>query len=370
MEPRSDSSSNKRNPLIKANVTCPMCKTQHFQYRLNPRMFWNQDRDIDLQPRNYACIKGFEQYHPPLFDMWHCPVCHYTAGHKDFLEPLKNVHIRPEVVAHKFRETSQVDDTFKSIIALLSKNVSDESITFARAIQLNLLAIYILMFIETMIKQNQINLGRYNLRLAWLFRDLKDNTEASEKETPEITEMMTQLRTYWADAPGSEEEALKQALVCYQRTFEDSLAMKSPVDEINILQLIARINVKLGKLREGQEYLMSSMERAREAKNSLEQRLHTPAKDGQRLSSEESSELVTQSRKLGSLADEAQGLIDQIRESYTKDQMAKAKKIVSENPGKTPEQLRALLIANKIENRVVNKLYPGSKKKGLFGKFL
>ncbi len=305
----------KRNPVIKFSAKCPICEATSEQYGLNPRLFWHKDLDIDQQPRNYQSVAGLEIYHPPLFYMWFCPFCRFTAGHKYYSEPMKGIFIGMDLVRAKVKEAAAGDARFKQLVALLGDQIDTRNPDFFMAIKLHLLAIVFLDVIEKMVKQNFVNLGRYYLRLAWLHRDLSQRPDDRDKTQPLLAALDLKLKPLWPDYPVNEREALLKAVERYNATFEASAAVRSPVDEIKLMQIIARLHYKLTDYREAQEMLMTSASRALAAKLEIDQRLKAGNRDGTRLNAEESGELVTQSRKLEKLIEDAQDLIQSIRET-------------------------------------------------------
>jgi uncharacterized protein (DUF2225 family) len=370
LEKGGTSSATKRNAILKYSVICPNCGTSSFQYNLNTRMFWNNAQDIDLQPRDFQCMKGLEGHHPPLYYMWHCPQCHFTASYRYFSEPLKDVHIRPDVMQQKIKESYQSSEAFRKVVDTLGEGIDNQTPDFFQAIKLHLLGIHYYELIETLLKQNFIILARYYLRLAWLYRDMKERPEIMEQTAPKLFLITEALKSAWPALPDGEEPALRKAIENYTLTLEDKRAMKSAVDEVNVIQLMARIHYKLGEYRRAQILLMDSVERSVRARQEIDQQLRAVPREGEhKLTPEESGELISKSRKLESLIGDAQILLDQVRDKTYNDQMQQAKSIISGMPGKPAEEIRDALAKAKIESKIINQLVPepAKKNKGLFG---
>ncbi|HBA82667.1 MAG TPA: hypothetical protein DCZ95_01110 [Verrucomicrobia bacterium] len=369
LESAGTATSTRRNAILKYSVICPICGASSFQYNLNTRMFWNNAQDVDLQPRDYQCMKGLENYHPPLYYMWHCPQCHFTASYRYFSEPLKDVHIRPDVIQQKIRETTQSSEAFRTVVAVLGEGIDNLNPDYCQAIKLHLLGIHYYELIETLLKQNFIILARYYLRLAWLYRDMKDRPAILEQTAPKLFLMTEALKKAWPELPDGEEPALRKAIKNYALTLEDSLAMKSAVDEVNVIQLMARIHYKLAEYRKAQVLLMDSVDRAVRARMTIDQQLKTPPRESeQKLTAEESGELISKSRKLESLIGDAQVLLDQIRDKTYNEQMQQAKGIIAGMPGKPLEEVREALTKARIDAKLISQLVPEpQKKKSMFG---
>lgn len=360
----------KHNAIVKFSVNCAMCGTTSEQYRINPRLFWHQALDIDLQPRNFQTLKGMESQHPPLYYMWHCPACHFTAGYKYFSDPLKDVAIRVDMVSQRLRETYKNNPAFKALTDKLSENITPHDADFFQAIKLHLLAIQMLTVIEKMVKQNFLNLGRYFLRLGWLHRDLQERPEQYTALNAPLTELHTTLRAWWPDIPDGEASALKQAAEYYSRTLEDSHLLKTPVDKINVHQLIGRIHIKLGDPIRAREILMESIDHSRRLKTQVDEELKADSGRLSQMDPGQRGELVSQSRRLGTLADDAQILMERIREDWLVQQRELARRLIRENAGKTPAEIRDILIKNRVDRGTVDDLAPPpDQKKGLFKLF-
>ena len=80
-------------------------------------------------------------FHPPLHYMWYCPACHFTAGYRHFIHPLKDVYVRVEVVAERIREAYQHNADFRAIVKRLTQDLDTEHMDFFQGLRLHLLAI-------------------------------------------------------------------------------------------------------------------------------------------------------------------------------------------------------------------------------------
>jgi len=355
--------------FIRAKIACPVCLKSHIQYQLKSRLVWERDRDIDLQPRQfYWTRKGLEHIHPPLYYMWHCPYCHFTAGHKLYSNPVQNCSISPE----KFRAAVQAlsGEDYKSIYVLqaLSSKIDFETLDFYQSIKLHLLAVYIHSAIESLIHKDAMNIGRYSLRLAWLYRDLDQQTDKQDV-WDQLEELHKDIMEYWPTIPINEELALQMAVTAYTTSFDKSTAIETAIDGVNILQLIGRIHIKLKNYKEAMRILQLSGENARREKLLLDEQLKAPRKDGPVLSAEKSGEMVSDSRRLSALSETSVELIETIRKDWLDNETKKAQGIINTHPGKTPVELRSILSSKGFDRRVINRFFPEQKKKKIFGLF-
>lgn len=369
MIPRSTAAKNenKPQPIIRCRVRCPMCQTAGYQYRMNNRVFWNKDIDIDLQPQNYAKLDHVDpNFHPPLYYMWYCPECHFTAGYRHFIHPLKDVYVKVDAVAERIRDAYAAKGSFYSLVNILSQNLDVEYMDFFQGLRLHLLAVLELELIEDMVKQYFLNLGRYCLHLAWLYRDLSNNAEASAATLPRMEELYEEVKAFWPAMPRSEYEALNKAANYYDQTFERSPQVKTVIDEVSILQVIARIYIKLGKREESKKLLNNSVERALEAREKIEAKLRDTGEEGRKLTGDQTADMVTLSRRLRSIADESKQLIQLLADERLKEHTARARELLKNHKGKERDALEIILVKNHIDRRVIAKLLPADKKKSVF----
>lgn len=355
--------------VLKYSVVCPMCGTTSVQYRLNPRLFFNDSVDIDLQPRKFLCPKGCESLHPPLYHMWCCPKCFFAASHKNFSDPLKNTHMPADIVRKHLREAAQTNEAYAQVSKMLGGNVDVEQPSFAQAIRINLLAIYVFDQILPLLKQNFIVQARNYVRLAWLYRDLSERSAEQASARSDIEKMNKQLAPYWSQMPENELDAMRKALEYYGLTLEDVSVVKSIENRVNVLQQMARINFKIHEYRKAAELLRDVVVSARGVCTQLDRDLKATGQQARSLSSDESSEMVSLKRRLETLITDSENVLELSREALTEAQMKKASAIMAGMPGKPVEEIRTALVQGGIEVAVIARLIPAAGKKGLF-KFL
>lgn len=369
MIPRSKAAitENKPQPVIRCKVRCPMCQAASYQYRMNNRVFWNQDIDIDLQPQNYAKLDHVDpNFHPPLYYMWYCPECHFTAGYRHFIHPLKDVYVKVDAVAERIRDAYAAKGSFHQLVNILSRDLDIEHMDFFQGLRLHLLAVLELELIEDVVKQYFLNLGRYCLHLAWLYRDLSNNPEALAATQPRLDELYEEVRELWPNMPRTEYEALNKAANYYDQTFERSPQVKTVIDEVSILQVIARIYIKLGKREEAKKLLSNSVDRALEAREKIEAKLRDTGEEGKKLTADQTADMVTLSRRLRVIADENKELIQLLADERLKEHTLRAKELIKQNKGRDRDVLERILTKNHIDRRIIAKLLPDDRKKGVF----
>jgi FtsZ-binding cell division protein ZapB len=181
--------------------------------------------------------------------------------------------------------------------------------------------------------------------------------------------MTASVKEYWPHMLDSEEKALHRAVEYYNTAFDKSTVLRTVKDEVNVLQLIARIHIKLGEYHDALRLLQMSIDKARREKQRLDEELRMPRREGEELTAEKSGKMVSDSRRFSNLADTGQSLFEKVRQEWFKAHAEKGRKIMAEHPGAPPEEMRQHLQAANIDRRVIDRIAPEPKKKGLFGIF-
>jgi tetratricopeptide (TPR) repeat protein len=291
-------------------VTCPMCGHDHKQVRLNPRLFWNQSLALDRQPTQYQCLKGLENIHPPLYELWHCPKCQYTANHRIFLDPLKNVYIEKGVVARKLDEARR-DPAFVQICTTLGEGVGQERISFTDAIRMAYLAVFFGRFLVGLLRQGNAGLAREFLRLGWFYRDWFAMTNAEERagDYAALQAQLEGLRSCWPEIPMGEADALHEACKAFENSLDEAAIAGDVFEKASILQHSGCIFLQVGDYDEAISFLQQSRQGALDEESNLKRLLQEDDRT-KRLSADDRSKYVSLARRLRQLIEESQDLIE------------------------------------------------------------
>jgi len=359
-----------QNPFLRATVVCPVCGMEHEQTKLKSHLFIEQGRDIDLKPLSILRKKkGLGNIHPAVFFMWHCPYCHYTAARSEYENPLQDSVVSPEKLKKAIVLAYKNDPSIHQVFDLLTPKEYDENMTHYNAVQLYLLAIYQMQLVDDFVNKEPINIGRYSLRLAWLFRDIESSEKLKKKHTSDIQNLTKNVQKYWRDVPFDEILALKMSIYFYEKTLTGTTTIKSDQAEVDLVLLISRIYLKINELADARKYL----ERARELLRHFEER----RKKLRRISDEdpkkptigEMSQMAADARKMRRYIDEVQGLMDDKRQDQMEDDMARAQECIDRSGLKKNDEIREFLKKEKFSPKIINKIAPQTKKKGFLGLF-
>jgi uncharacterized protein (DUF2225 family) len=359
-----------QNPFLKANVVCPVCGMEHEQTKLKSHLFIEQGRDIDLKPLTILRKKkGLGHIHPAVFFMWHCPYCHFTAARSEYENPLQDSVVSPEKLKKAIVLAYKNDPSIHQVFDLLTPKTYDENMTHYNAVQLYLLAIYQMQLVDDFVNKEPINIGRYSLRLAWLFRDIESSEKLKKQFIPDIINLTNSLQKYWRDVPFDETQALKLSIYFYEKTLTGTTTIKSDQAEVDLVLLISRIFLKINELTDARKYI----ERARELLRHFEDRRKKLRRisddDPKKPTIGEMSQMAADARKMRRYIDEVQGLMDDKRQDQMQDDMARAQKCIDKSGLKKNDAIRKLLEKEKFSPKIINKIAPEAKKKGFLGLF-
>jgi len=367
-DPKDQSES--QNPFIRANVICPICGMEHEQTKLKSRLFVKQGRDVDLKPLTILRKKkGLQHIHPAVFFMWHCPFCHFTAARSEYEDPLKDSGIRPEKLKRAIVLAYKNDPVVKKIFDLLTPSEYDENMTFYHAVQLYLLAIYQMLSVDDFVNKEPINIGRYALRLAWMFRDIEASKTLKKNHSTDIQFLVQTVQDEWPEVPGDEKSALKLAIEYYEKTLTGTSTIKSDQAEVDLVLLISRIYLKLNELPDARKYLERAREVIRHFEDSRKKLRSIPDDDPKKPTIGEMSQMAADARKMRRYTEEVQGIMDDLRQDKLEDDLDRAQKCIERAGVKKAEDIRKLLEKEQFPPKIINKLAPQNKKKGLFGFF-
>ena len=365
--PPQPSAEKKTNPFIEKTVRCPICGNQESQPRIKSNLFAERGRDIDMRPLEYATtVKGLEQYHPPLYYIWYCSKCLFAAAHMFYEEPFSDSSMTVSKIKQGIAN-EKGSPAAKKVFNLLSSSIDAIPRDHLQGVKLHLLAAYNLAMVEEIAQANTMNLGRYYLRTAWLYHEIFSSPEIRTDFGGRVSALTSSLQADWKSVPTSETEALQAAVLYLERAVVSSYAIKTPLEQVELFLLVARIHMKLGDIPAARKYLQTGKESARKSQEQIEKQIRSSSPE---LSPQKATELRGMVRKLEAVADHAQNTFEDVRGEWEAKQIDKGNSILEKHPNKPQEELRAILIAQGVDEVIANKLTRSEKKKkGLFGLF-
>jgi tetratricopeptide (TPR) repeat protein len=158
-----------QEPFFNSKVECPVCGTVNEYVNIRSGAYTESGRDTDFNPTGRVWQDpAYQKYDPLLFFMATCKKCHYTREfNRDFKNWDKDTSFKT-YRRNKIKEKHQVEfSNNDGIIRLLGSHIHHERYPFESAVIKLALGIYDELLIE---RPSALNLGRYFLRIAWLFR--------------------------------------------------------------------------------------------------------------------------------------------------------------------------------------------------------
>ncbi len=257
------------SPFLAKAVACPLCELVSPQRRIKRHLYQEQKRDIDLKPLSYHWKgKGLTVQHPLIHFLWHCPGCRFTAWPGAWENPIRGTGLTLTKYRAALRDLPGQDPADAKVRALLLQGWTWPELDYEQGLRLHLLAVHQLLLLKKATGAlDSLNLGRYCLRLAWLFRELGERPELSPTAT-RMAQLAGRLRPLWPEAPLDDAGALRAAAGFYEIGATDAQAVEDVGELCNLLLLITRIHLKLRQFDPAKRYLG----RAHELTRNLEQR--------------------------------------------------------------------------------------------------
>ncbi|SYZ74253.1 hypothetical protein TRIP_C60523 [Candidatus Zixiibacteriota bacterium] len=196
-------------PVFLTKVECPICKTINEFETLKMGAYTESDRDTDFCPTGRKWRNPrYQAYNPLLFFTAACTGCHYTReftnSFKEWKEDQYFKTYRLKTVKEKHLDLLAQPD---SILKIIGERLAPHRYPNETAILKIILAIVD----ETLNdKQVDLDLGRFYLRIAWIFREMNSGENTNQQALKgHLTEM------------GDILEILRQSLVNFrEKTFD------------------------------------------------------------------------------------------------------------------------------------------------------
>ena len=365
-----------KDPFLRRQVECPICGYAVEQRGLKTNLFRAELKDVDLRPYSFKWDQNsLSHFHPPFYYIWYCPRCYFAAGRKFFENPLKGCFMPIRKFQKEILERYKKDSRVKRIANKLTEYINVDNFCFVQAFQLHLLAIFWLEEFKEFTERDAMNLARYYIRVAWLFRDMDDDETIKKEQGPDVEKFFTELKEIWEGVVDNETDALRKAAHYYEVTLSKSEIIETAVDELNVLLIVAKVYLKLDDLKPALDALTSAVTSGTRAKQEIDQVLRAPRREGESsLSEKRMKEMRQESSDLRGLIDRTRSLLDRVKEDWFALQHEKAEKILEGITGKSSSKKREILTEAGIEPKIINRLVPvvqeQKKKKGFLANLM
>jgi len=246
--------------FIDVEACCPICGEVSSQRIIDNSLYEIEKNDIDLKPSEYRWDSSDHcDENPLLYDFWKCPYCSFSLGHDDFSEPTRDIPASISNFKKKVIELYTKDECVGAVINVLSveeDKLGDNS--YISVVRNYLLAIHLYSKIHMVADQEGAPLADLCLHLAWVYRDMH-RAQSADIYIKELKRIKVAVGDVWPSVPLTETAALEMALYYYDVAVYQSRSLVERGIEHKVLQLMARINIRLKRIKEARRLLLDTV---------------------------------------------------------------------------------------------------------------
>lgn len=168
------------SPFLTYKIECPICKTVNEFESVRVGAYTEDGRDSDFRPTNIQWrFPRYQGHNPLLFFTATCENCFYTRElNNKFKEWKTDNHFRTYRLKRIKEQHLELLSTADSVIKQIADMIDTGRYPNESAILKLLLAIYDESLAE---RPNALDLGRFYLRVGWVFRDMESGEDAGTK---------------------------------------------------------------------------------------------------------------------------------------------------------------------------------------------
>ncbi len=167
------------SPIFMSKLECPICGEINEVETIKVGAYKEEGRDTDFCPKRRTWNNpDYQKYNPLLFFMAACPNCFFTKEFTTKYKDWKNDTVFKNYKLKTLKEKHLVelkDDN--GLIRMLGLRLDSDRYPFQTAVNKMLLGIYDELF---NLQVSNLDVGRYYLRIAWLFRENSDSDKSGE----------------------------------------------------------------------------------------------------------------------------------------------------------------------------------------------
>lgn len=352
------------SPFQTVQARCVVCEKEARFSRLKTTLYSETKRDIDLRPVTVLWSKKVSpRVDPKLFYFWQCPSCFFTADHIFFQQPFKDGNLSTTRFRKQYQKGLAAHAVATDIHKLLALDPSQERSVFISGLKLNILACYQWEQVEDVLKGECIQLASYYLRLGWLLHDLKHGFAQSPAIKQAAQNLLSALRRLWPEFASGEAATLGKALQYYQLGLSKSAAVHTIQQEVNVRLLISRIQMKLSQLTEAKRTISECKARLKFYEGLVKKK----REDDSHFSNSDREAMENVHSKSLALLNQVELIYDKIEFTILERQVKAAMDLLSRHSDKTSEEKWQLLQKAQYSDKIIKKVLPKEKKKGLLG---
>jgi hypothetical protein len=248
------------SPFFLTKVECPVCGQINEFENIKAGAYTETDRDTDFCPKGIIWANPeYQKINPLLYFMATCRNCFYTHEFNESFKEWKMdrffVTCRRSLIQEKHRQELKPE---RGVINRLGEALNPEGHPFESAVIKLLLGIYDEKIIEG---SNPLDLGRYYLRIAWLYRENQKRKNAPhEIEKLNLTSLEQTLISLQSNFQNQERKIydLKASLdACFPtETGMAEMDQKKEQFQLKYLKGLEKIQEDISSLQEGLDELV------------------------------------------------------------------------------------------------------------------
>ena len=216
----------KETPFYFTKVECPICKTLNEFETVRMAAYTDEGRDTDFCPKNVKWRSPkYQRYNPLVFFAATCSNCHYTReftqSFKEWKDDITFKTYRLKTVKERHLDhLAQAD----SIIKQFGEAIDTPRFPNESAI----CKLHLAIFDEALADHpSALDLGRFYLRIGWIYRDLAKGENAS---TQFLRGMMLDLDNQFATMRRASAELQQEMAAFARQVFQQGQTEDLPVD--------------------------------------------------------------------------------------------------------------------------------------------
>lgn len=247
------------SPFFMTKVECPVCGQVNEFENIKAGAYTETGRDTDFCPNGRVWANPeYQKINPLLYFMATCRNCFYTHEFNESFKEWKSdrsfITHRLSLIRERHKEELKQEE---SLINRLGQALDPEGHPFESAMIKLLLGIY---SEKTTEKPNALDLGRYFLRIAWLYRENQEGRDTPHKmEKLNLTNMEKTLRALQSNCQNHEEKIydLKTSVDSCFHTQAGDMEMDQKGEQLKIKYLkgLDKIQEHLSSLQESLDEL-------------------------------------------------------------------------------------------------------------------
>ncbi len=354
-------SSEASNPFKLVRVTCPVCQNIITKKQLRTHLYVEQERDIDFHPNVIIWSdKVKDVSNPYLYYIWRCQKCGFAAGFNHFESPAAGTSIKDKIFAKRVNSKVEESESTRKLIDFLQEDIDTNPPDYLTGMKLLILAICYQNMVPEFVEKDSMNLAKYHMRLAWLFRDLKNDQELAKNELTKLKPFLLGVRERMPEFPLTEKALMEKAYDYYKNVYTKSYAVKTLEEEVTLVLLMARVVLQIENLNEARTLLAQVKERLAKFDSSFKRKVAESRASGNPLSKNDIEQNMLEISKHKSNIQVVHNIYLNLVQKYYEQDLLKAKKIIEKFPDLGPngiiEKMRECSISTKVIKEYVASL--------------